>query len=126
MEASVLSKLVDLLLQVGTPVVTLFAMWAAHRLISVFEAKTKMTVPVTTQATIDDWVQKGVMYAEEKAHAAAANKLATVTGPEKLEMALGLVMDLADKYGMANLAKDHVSKLVESKLMDIKMSNTNA
>lgn len=116
LDASALSKLVEMAVQVGMPVLSLFAAWLAHRLVKAFEDKTKIQLPAQTQAMIDDWVHKGVMYAEQKAQAAIDGKLAAIKGPDKLEMAANFVLDLASQHGYDALARDKVEKLIESKL----------
>lgn len=117
-DQSIMGRLLSFGLEIMAPVATLFAMWAAHRLISVFESKTKIELPAKTHEMVDDWVQKGLHYAEEKARNAVAANAVALKGPEKLELAAGFVMDLAEKYGVGDMAKDKVIKLVESKLSE--------
>lgn len=126
LDASVLSKVVEMLFQVGTPVVSLFVMWLAHRLVKVFEDKSGVAVPAQYDAMIDDWVKKGVMYAEEKGRAAANAKLADVKGPDKLELAANFVLDMVNKYDLPDMARDKVEKLIESKLMAERVDPANS
>lgn len=121
LDASVLSRLLTFALDIGTPVVTVFVMWLAHRLINVFEAKSKMDIPAKTQEMIDDWIQKGLLYAEQKAQNAINSKTTGIMGPAKLEMAANFALDLAQQHGYVDLAKDTVEKLIESKLMTNKV-----
>lgn len=113
---SVVSRLVDSALEILAPVVALFAMWAAHKLIKVFESKTSIDVPAKTEEMIDEWLLKAVAYAEEKGRTAVKTQLEPIKGPEKLEMAVNFVLDLAEKYNLKGLTKEKVTKMVEAKL----------
>jgi hypothetical protein len=113
---NILSRLVELAFSVATPVLTLFAMWLAHRLVKVFEDKTKVQVPAQWQDMIDGWVLKAVNLAESKSQQALASGAAKLSGPEKLEVAVGFVLDLAEKSGYENMARDYIINLVQAHL----------
>jgi hypothetical protein len=121
LDQSILGRLMGFGLDIAAPVVTLFAMWLAHRLIKAFESKTKIDVPAKYEEMIDAWVLKGVHYAEEKGRNAIAAKGPALAGPEKLELAAGFVADLAERAGFADMAKDKIMKLVESKLSETRV-----
>ena len=121
LEVSALSHVLTLLVQVATPAITLFVMWLAHRLTSAVEKKLGLNLPSEAQDMLDGWVQKGILYAEQKAQT-AVDKTQTVTGPAKLEMAVNMVLDLAQQHGVDTMARDKLEKLVESKLMENKLA----
>lgn len=115
-DAPVLAKILDFCLTVAAPVATMFAMWIAHRVVKLFEDKAKVQIPAQWQTAIDDWVSKGVAFAEQKAETAIKNGGDKLKGPEKLEMAVGFVLDMAQQHGLDALARDKIIKLVEAEL----------
>jgi hypothetical protein len=104
----------DLAIQTLAPILLALSGWIAHRLIKVFEAKTKIDVPVRQEAQIDTWIAAGVRYAEEKGYQAVKAKADKITGPEKLETAVGFALDLAQKNGWIDWTKDRLKAKVEA------------
>lgn len=115
-ESNSLQRLTEMAFQVLTPVITLFAMWAAHRLIKVFEAKTGLDIPDKQEARIDDWIEQGIHWAEEKSRAAVQRKEAKLSGPEKLESAADFVLDLIDAKGWVGWTRDQIKAKTEAAL----------
>lgn len=115
MESSLL-KLTDLAIQTLAPILLALSGWLAHRLIKAFESKTKIDVPVRQEAQIDAWIAAGIRLAEEKAYQAVKSQSAKITGPEKLETAVGFALDLAEKNGWIDWTKDRLKAKIESAL----------
>lgn len=115
-EGTATERIVDFVLSIAAPVLSMVALWLGHRVIKVFEDKTKLDIPASVEARIDEWVKQGVAYAEEKARQAAKAKAGKLVGPAKLEEAVGFVLDMAEQNGIDTLARDKVIKLVEAKL----------
>lgn len=110
---TLLTKGVDFAFGIALPVVTAVALWLAHRLISVFETKTGIKVPLQEQ--LDGLITKGILLAEEKASAALRAKTQTITGPEKLEIAANFVIDSVGK-AFPKLTKEAIADLILAKL----------
>jgi hypothetical protein len=113
MESSLVS-LTDLAIQTLSPILLALSGWLAHRLIKAFETKTKIDVPVKQEAQIDAWIASGIRYAEEKAYQAVKAKADKITGPEKLETAVGFALDLAKKNGWVDWTRERLAAKVEA------------
>lgn len=113
---SAMAKLLDASITVLVPVVSLFVMWLAHRLIAAFEKKSGVDVPTRWEYQINDWISEGIGYAEEQGHKAIKNNETMLQGPEKVELAASYVMDLVDKYDVKDMAKDALVKKIEAML----------
>ena len=113
MENSI-TTLADLAIQTLAPILLALGGWLAHRVIRAIEAKTKIDVPVRQEAQIDTWIAAGVRLAEEKAYQAVKANAAKITGPEKLETAVGFALDLAQKNGWIDWTKARLAAKVEA------------
>jgi hypothetical protein len=117
---SAVSQLSVMVLQALLPVVALLAMWGARKLISAFEAKSKIDVSQKTEAQIEEWIMQAIALAEEKTRKSTKTALGTITGPEKLEIASQYVLDLIKKYELDKKVgawgRDKVKDLVEARL----------
>ncbi len=116
MDENSLTRLADIVFEILVPIVVIFATWGAHRLIALFEKKAKIDVPAKIEEQIDGWIERGIALAEEKSRAKVKSKTAKLTGPEKLEMAAGFVLDLVEKYKLQDLAKEKIEKRIEARL----------
>lgn len=114
--ASALSQFSDSAITILTPAVTAILLYLVHRVVKIFETKTKITLDQHEEDMIDGWVNDAIHFAEEKAHKAATNKLATVTGPEKLEAAADYVISSVRRAGWGPMARDKIKAAVEAKL----------
>jgi len=83
---------------------------------SYFTKKTKIEIPAKTEEMLASWGGKAVNYASEKAHQYNAEKGELMKGPDKLEVALGFGLSLAEEHGMADLAKEKLTKYIEAHL----------
>lgn len=113
---SALSRVTDIAFEILTPVLALFAMWAAHRLIGVFEKKTGIDVPARQEELIDKWIRQGVHRAEEWSHKKVKEKTDALTGPEKLEISATFVLDLIEAQGWPGWTSDRIKDRVEAML----------
>ncbi len=108
-------KIAEVFFEILGPLILAFAGWLAHRGIKLFESKTKIDVPVKQEAQVDAWVVAGIAYAEEKVrNVIKAN--GRLTGPQKLESAVGFVFDLAQKNGWVEWTRDLLAAKIEAKL----------
>lgn len=115
METAV-SQIANLAIEILGPLLLALAGWLAHRGIKLFEVKTKIDVPVRQEAQVDAWILMGMHYAEEKARQATKAVAAKITGPEKLEVAAGFALDLAEKNGWIDWTRDRLKAKIEAKL----------
>ncbi len=113
---SALSRITDIAFEILTPVLALFAMWAAHRLIAVFEKKTGIDVPVQQEQMISRWIRQGIHRAEEWSHKKVKERTDALTGPEKLEISATFVLDLIEVQGWAGWTADRIKDKVEAEL----------
>ena len=113
---SALSRIADIAFEILTPVLALFAMWAAHRLIAVFEKKTGIDVPEKQERMISRWVRQGVARAEEWSHKNIEGKTDALTGPEKLEISAAFVLDLIEAQGWPGWTADRIKDRIEAAL----------
>lgn len=119
---SALSRITDIAFEVLTPVLALFAMWTAHRLIAVFEKKTGIDVPEKQERLIDKWIRQGIHRAEEWSHKKLKEKTDALTGPEKLEISAAFVLDLIEAQGWPGWTADRIKDRVEAELGDERAS----
>jgi hypothetical protein len=103
-------------LEILKPILAALVGWVVFKLTRTFEAKTGIDVPQKYEDQVNAWVNQGIAYAEEKARQYVLAKGNTITGPEKLELALGFVLDLADQYKLTTYAKDKIVKKIEAML----------
>ena len=82
------------------------------------ERKLKIDIPASYEATLYDWAAKGVGLAQEKSHQQVKNLGKKMKGPEKMEIAIGFVHDMAKQYGWDDLAEKKLRAYIESKLGD--------
>lgn len=114
--STILVQLTDAAFRILVPVVTLFAMWGAHRAIAVFEAKTKIDVPDKQEAKIDGWIEDAIHWAEEKSRNAIKHKAEKLRGPEKLESAADFVMGFVESRGWIDWTRAKIEHKIEAKL----------
>jgi len=115
-KAPAFTRLMDQVIEIIAALLMLMVAFLTQRATSYFTKKTKIEIPAKTEETIAAWGKKAVHYASEKGHQFAAEKGEAMKGSEKLEHALGFGLGLAEEYGMTNLAKDKLTKYIESHL----------
>ncbi len=115
-DPSALSRITGIALDILVPVLALFAMWAAHRLIGVFEKKTGIDVPVQQEQMISRWIGQGIHRAEEWSHKKLKEKTDALTGPEKLEVSAAFVLDLIEAQGWPGWTADRIKDKIEAML----------
>jgi len=115
-DPNIATRISELAFQVLTPIITAFAMWATHRLIAVFEKKTKIDIPAAQEEMIDKWIEQAIHYATEQSYKKVAGKAAKLTGPEKLEQAVGFVLAFAQAQGWVQWTKDKLANKIEARL----------
>lgn len=124
-EPNALTRVTSFAFEVLTPIVTLFAMWAAHRAIKYLEHKLGVDVPARIEAQIDAWVDEGIHYAAEKSYQKVKGKTKKLSGPEKLEEAAAFVLAFAQARGWDDWTADKIKSKVEARL-GIKRANGGA
>ncbi len=111
-----MTQLLDTAIQILTPVVILFLTWLAHKAIKLFEAKTGIQISEERERQLDGWVHQAVSFAEEKGHQVVKKNEAKLSGPEKLDIALGFVLDLVKKQGWDQWTSEQIQKKIEAAL----------
>lgn len=113
---SALYTLLDTLLNVLLPILTILGSYAVWKAKKWFEAKTKFDIPEKYDSQLDRWVEKGVVYAGEKARTALKNNEEKLTMGKKKELALSYVNDMIEQYNLPQVAEEKLTKMVEAKL----------
>lgn len=111
---AVASQLLEHLVEIIAAALGALLLLLVKKAITFVEAKTKIDIPAKTEEMLYDWASRGVSYAEEKAHQVASKT--TIKGPEKLELALGFAMKLAEEHKLDQLAKEKLVKYIEAHL----------
>lgn len=115
-EENLVQRLTTMIFQILTPVITIFAMWAAHRGIALLEKKLDFDVPDQQEAFVDKWIGEAILWAEEKSRSKLKQVGKRLTGPEKLENAGSHVLDLIESKGWVGWTRDRVNRKLEAKL----------
>lgn len=121
-DPNVLTRVTELAFQILAVVATVFAMWAANKLIKLFEDKTKMDIPERQEALLQSVLDEGIHYASEQGYKLLKDKTGRLTGPQLLETAGDYVLDEAYKRGLPELGSDYVRRRLEARL-GIKRAN---
>lgn len=111
-----LTQLTQAAFDIIVPVVALFVMWGAHRLIKVFEEKSGVDIPEHQEKMIDQWISVGIHWAEEKARTASKKGTDRVGGPQKLDMVVSLVLGFVQSKGWDEWTRDKLIAKIEGKL----------
>jgi hypothetical protein len=109
---SIVAHLLEIVVVVATPLVLLLV----RKLIQVLADKVGVEVEERYMVLADEWVGKGIAYAEEQAHKALKEGKEPVKGAEKQIMAVEFIADALEGTGLVNTGKDALAKLVEAKL----------
>lgn len=115
-DASAFSQVMTHVIELMATLLMLLMTALIAKATSYFTKKTKIEIPAKTEEMLAVWGSKAVNYASEKAHQYNASKGETMKGPEKLEVALGFGLSLAEEHGMADLAKEKLTKYIEAHL----------
>ena len=115
-DPNALTRVLDLVFEILIVVLPLLASWLAHRLIKVFESKTKIDVPEMIENKVDKWIEQGIHLAAEKGYKVAKEKTKKLTGPEKLEVAVAFAWGMAQSRGYIDWTKDKIEAKVEAAL----------
>lgn len=115
-DSSSAAKFADIALQILIPVVTVFAMWGANKVIRLVERKLGVDIPERQERAINDWVEQGIHFAEEKSRSKIKEKANKLRGPEKLEIALGFVLGMINSNGWHTWTRDKVVAKIEGSL----------
>jgi hypothetical protein len=116
MDPSLASQAAEVALQVLTPILIIVGTYFAHRLVKVFEAKSGIDIPDRQEVKIDEWIEAGIHFAEEKSRSYIKEKANKLKGPEKLELAGDFVMAMIKKNGWDNWAKEAIVTKIEGSL----------
>ena len=119
--ATQIAKIVFDLLAVIIPIL---ATWIAHRAIGAFERKTEMDIPDKEEAMIDRWIEQGIHMAAEKSYRAVKSKTEKLSGPEKLEEAVGFVLSMANARGLHKWTEEKVVSKIDATLGAYRKSDT--
>lgn len=113
---NLVTRLTDMAFQILVPVVTLFAMFAAHKVIKLFETKTGFDVPDKQEKQIDIWIEQGIHLGEEKSRNLIKKHSKKLTGSEKLEFGAGFVLGFIEQRGWIGWGRDKIINKIEAKL----------
>lgn len=94
------------------------------RIIGYFEKKTKIDIPAATEKMLFDWADQAIGLAHEKAHQVLQDQGKVLGGNEKLNVALQFILDIANKYNLADVAKDKLEDYINAKLGSRRMDDT--
>lgn len=113
-------QLAEMAFNILGPIMAALGTLLACKLVATLSAKWKIDVTEKTQRTINELVYQGIALAEEMARKAVKLKTAQLTGPEKLEIAAGHVLELIQKYKLDTRAgewtRDKVKDLIHAEL----------
>ena len=115
-DENLVQRITEMAFQIITPIIALFAMWAANRLIGVFEKKTGFDIPDKQEKAVEGLIEQGILFAEEKSRSAIKAKADKLSGPDKLEAAGGYVLDIVKANGWVGWTRDRINKKIEAKL----------
>ena len=115
-DSSTTTKFADMAIRILVPVFTLFAMWAANRVIRAIEKKWGIDIPERQEALVETWIGQGILLAEEKSRSKVKEKLDRLRGPAKLEIALQYVLGMINSQGWDTWAKNKLASKIEAKL----------
>jgi len=102
-------------IQIAVVILTPTAILLAHKLVSVVAKKTGVEVSERHNALVDEWVNKGIHYAEEQGRKALkADK--PLSNDDKKAAAAKFAMDGLNSLGLPNAGRDALEALAESKL----------
>lgn len=115
-DVNLVTRLADLAFDILTPVLIILAGWLAHRLVGIIEKKFSVDVPERQEALLDTWIEQGIHLAEEWSRNKVKHEAKKATGPEKLEVAAGFVLDLVESRGWIDWGKERLLAKIEAKL----------
>lgn len=79
-------------------------------------AKWKVQIPAVWMQSANAWVDKGIHYAEEW----AKNHAAEVSGPDKLEAAVGFVLKFTDDKKLKEMTAEKLKAFIEARLAELR------
>ena len=103
------------LVEIAAAVIAAVVVLLARKAMAYFEAKSKIDIPANFERMIEEWAEKGIDYAEEKAHQ-AVKKAEVLDGNTKLNVAVEFVTKLAEEHGIKEIAKDKLVSYIEARL----------
>jgi len=109
-------RFMDLLLQILAAALIPVAVWLAHRLIVLLEAKMGIKVSADMEGKIAGWIDAAIAYGEEAAHKAIVSGAPKLSMGAKMDAAANFALDLASKAGVGDWSKAEVVKLIEAHL----------
>jgi len=99
-------------LEIAGALLMLLATWATHKVSGLLKSKTGVEV----DSLLESFATKAVHFAEEKAHQQLSSKKKALKGPEKMEVALGFALALAEQNKLPAKAKEKMANYIEAKL----------
>lgn len=114
--STALSNLSQMAFEVLAPILATFGLWVVHRVIKLLESKLSFDLPSQQEAKIDEWIEHGIHWAEEKSRQKVIAKTDKLSGPEKLETAADFVLGFVNARGWDAWTRDQIKSKIESKL----------
>ena len=111
-----LSNLADAILKLAAGVVSVLLAWAVHKVIGIFQDKTGIALPSSTETLVNGWCTQGIAYAEQKGAAAIKAKTQALVGSDKLKIATDFVWGLVQQYGLEDYAQTTITAKIEALL----------
>ena len=91
-EPSAVYEISNHLLEIVLSALGLGAMYLVRLAIKTAEKKTKFDIPIQFEKLMEMWADKGIDFAQEKAHQALKDNKGKLKGGEKLELAAGFAL----------------------------------
>ena len=109
-------RAIDNIVQVGLYAVGLVLMLLLGKLVYTLEKRWKVKLPQIATDTLHNVIDQGIHYAQEQARKALKTNGKKLEMSDTLEHAATFVMDLADKKQVAEMGKEKIKRLIESRL----------
>lgn len=113
---SPVGDLLMMLMKVVFSVLGLVATYLTTMAINYFQKKTKIEIPASTEKMLFDWADQAVGLATEKAHQVLQQTGKSLNGPDKLNIAVQFVLDLAKKHNIDAIAEEQLKDYINAKL----------
>jgi hypothetical protein len=111
-----MARVIDMAIYILGGAIGVVLTWLAHRLVALLEKKIGLKLGAEKEAKLDKLIKDAIAFGEEQAHKAVKKNETALKMSDKMEAAAGFAVDLADKYGVDEIAREKATKLIEAKL----------
>lgn len=113
---SEVGELLLMVLKIIFSVLGILGTWLVTKAIGFFEKKTKIDIPTTTENLLFSWADQGIGFAYEKSHKELKEHGKKLKGPEKMEIAVGFLNEMIEKYGLHTKGQKKLEDYIEARL----------